>query len=296
VLDVAYHGITNTLIDLSPYKHLGPGGQGTPDWVHVAPLADPYRSKKTVSESAKDISKILERIHANGKSLASFLAESCPSVGGQILFADGYLSNVYRLVRNAGGLCIADEVQTGYGRIGTHFWGFESQDVIPDIVVLGKPIGNGHPIGAVVTTKEIAAAFDNGMEFFSTFGGNTVSCAIGLSVLQVVLDEKLQQHAFEVGSAMLQKLRELQHRCPIIGDVRGSGLFLGVELVRDRETLEPATEEASYVVNRMREEGILLGTDGPFHSVLKIRPPMPFSQEDGTILVDVLDRVLAELA
>ncbi|HSE40127.1 MAG TPA: aminotransferase class III-fold pyridoxal phosphate-dependent enzyme, partial [Acidobacteriota bacterium] len=295
VLDAAYHGITSTLIDLSPYKHLGPGGEGTPDWVHVAPLADPYRSRKTVSESVQDISQILQRIKKQGKSLAALLAESCPSVGGQILFAQGYLSNVYRLVREAGGLCIADEVQTGYGRIGTHFWGFESQNVVPDIVVLGKPIGNGHPIGAVVTTKEIAAAFDNGMEFFSTFGGNTVSCAIGLSVLEVVLEEQLQQHAYTVGSSLLQQLQQLQQRHLIIGDVRGSGFFLGVELVHNRKTLEPATEEASYVVDRMRELGILLGTDGPFHNVLKIRPPMPFSQEDATVFVDALDPVLAEL-
>ena len=177
-------------------------------------------------------------------------------------------------------MCIADEVQTAYGRMGTHFYAFEDQDVVPDIVVLGKPIGNGYPLGAVVTTPEIAASFDNGMEFFSTFGGSTVSCAVGLAVLDVVQEERLQDHALRVGAALLEALRRLAARHPLVGDVRGSGLFLGVELVKDRATLEPAAAEASDVVNRMRERGILLGTDGPFHNVLKIRPPMPFTRED----------------
>jgi 4-aminobutyrate aminotransferase-like enzyme len=215
-------------------------------------------------------------------------------VGGQILFPAGYLAHVYRHVRQAGGVCIADEVQTGYGRMGTHFYAFEAQGVVPDIVVLGKPIGNGHPVGAVVTTPEIAAAFDNGMEFFSTFGGNTVSCAVGLAVLQTVLEEDLQAHALRVGERMLAGLRPLVDRYAIVGDVRGSGLFVGVELVRDRETLEPAGEEASFVANRMREHGILLGTDGPYHNVVKIRPPMPFDEDDADLLVATMDRVLAE--
>jgi 4-aminobutyrate aminotransferase-like enzyme len=212
------------------------------------------------------------------------------------VFPPGYLAEVYRQVRAAGGVCIADEVQTGLGRMGTSFWAFEDQGVVPDIVVLGKPLGNGHPIGAVVTTPEIAAGFDNGMEFFSTFGGNTVSCAIGLAVLDVVRDESLQHHARQVGERLLAGLRPLADRHRIVGDVRGSGLFLGVELVRDRETLEPAGAEASYVANRMREMGILLGTDGPYHNVVKIRPPMPFGDEDADLLVDALDRILVELS
>ena len=211
------------------------------------------------------------------------------------MFPPGYLAEVYRQVRAAGGVCIADEVQTGLGRMGTSFWAFEDQRAVPDIVVLGKPLGNGHPIGAVITTPEIAAAFDNGMEFFSTFGGNTVSCAIGLAVLDVVRDESLQEHARQVGERLLAGLRPLTDCHRIVGDVRGSGLFLGVELVRDRDTLEPAGEEASYVANRMREMGILLGTDGPYHNVVKIRPPMPFGDEDADLLVDAFDRILAEL-
>jgi 4-aminobutyrate aminotransferase-like enzyme len=212
-----------------------------------------------------------------------------PSVAGQIILPDGYLERVYEAVRAGGGVCIADEVQTGYGRIGTHFWGFEKYGVVPDVVVLGKPIGNGHPIGAVITTPAIAESFDNGMEFFSTFGGNNVSCAIGLSVLEVVQAENLQSHAFEVGEHLLNGLRDLQNRRDIIRDVRGSGLFIGVELTKHDA---PATAEAKRIVNRMREEGILLGTDGPSHNVLKIRPPMPFSVENADQLLTTFDTIL----
>jgi 4-aminobutyrate aminotransferase-like enzyme len=201
---------------------------------------------------------------------------------------------VFQYIRQAGGVCIVDEVQTGFGRTGIHFWGFEAQEVVPDIVVLGKPIGNGHPLGAVVTTRVIADAFDNGMEYFSTFGGNPVSCAIGLEVLNVVQEEGLQEHALRVGNYLLEGLRPLVDHYPIVGDVRGSGLFLGMELVRDRETLEPAAEEASFVVNRMRDHGILAGTDGPYHNVVKIRPPMPFNEDDAAFLVEVMDKVLNE--
>jgi hypothetical protein len=162
-------------------------------------------------------------------------------------------------------------------------------------VVLGKPIGNGHPIAAVITTSEVAGSFDNGMEFFSTFGGNPVSCAVGLAVLQIVQDEGLQRHALEVGNYLLAGLRSLQEKHKLVGDVRGAGLFLGVELVRDRYTLEPAAVEAKFVINRMVERGILMGTDGPLHNVLKIRPPMPFSSADADHLVATLDDVFALL-
>jgi 4-aminobutyrate aminotransferase-like enzyme len=291
VLDHAYHGNTTTMIDISPYKHDGPGGSGPPSWVHKIPLPDvfrgQYRGDDAGPQYATQVEKVVDQVKSN------FICESLPSVGGQIVLPEGYLPQVYQAIRNAGGVCIADEVQTGYGRIGEHFWGFQKYDVVPDIVVLGKPIGNGHPIGAVVTTSEIAASFDNGMEFFSTYGGNTVSSAIGLTVLSVVQDEALQAHAAEVGEYLLEELRRLMSRYEVIGDVRGSGLFIGVELVRDRETRKPATQFAETVVNRMREERILFGTDGPFHNVLKIRPPMPFSLSDASRLVETLDRVLA---
>jgi len=276
VLDHAYHGNTTGLIDLSPYKHNGPGGEGAPAWVHAVPLPT----------SELDAAGVVSQIPPH---LCGFMAESLPSVAGQIVLPQGYLQRVYEAVRGAGGVCIADEVQTGFGRIGTHFYGFEMYDVVPDIVVLGKPIGNGHPIGAVITTRAIADSFDNGMEFFSTFGGNNVSCAIGLAVLEVVQEEKLQQHALRIGERLLEGLRTLQQRHSLIADVRGSGLFLGIELLRD---LEPATLDANRIVNRMREHGILIGTDGPHHNVLKIRPPMPFDEEDAAHLLSVLSNVL----
>ena len=292
VLDAAYHGNTTTLIEISPYKFNGPGGAGKPSWVHVAPLPDDYRGayKRDDPRAGEKYAAAVSQLIDVG--ICAFIAESCPSVGGQIMLPPGYLDAVYRHVRAAGGVCIADEVQTAYGRIGTHFYGFEQHGVIPDIVVLGKPIGNGHPIGAVVTTREIAASFDNGMEFFSTFGGNTVSCAVGLAVLDVMADEGLQAHALRVGAHLLSRLRPLVNTSPLVGDVRGSGLFVGVELVRDRQTLEPATKEASDVVNRLREEGILIGTDGPYHNVLKIRPPMPITIDDAEVLVSRLEEAL----
>lgn len=278
VLDHAYHGNTTTLIDLSPYKHDGPGGTGPPSWVHKVPLP------RTAGD-AEHVVKVIKTID----KLCAFIAESMPSVAGQIVLPVDYLDRVYDVVRGAGGVCIADEVQTGYGRIGTHFWAFESYSVVPDIVVLGKPIGNGHPIGAVITTPEIAASFDNGMEFFSTFGGNTVSCAIGLAVLEVVQQEKLQTHALTVGEHLLNGLRDLQKHHKLIREIRGSGFFLGVELIKDDE---PATKEAHRIVNAMREHAILLGADGPFHNVLKIRPPMPFSTNDADHFLTTLRQVL----
>jgi 4-aminobutyrate aminotransferase-like enzyme/Ser/Thr protein kinase RdoA (MazF antagonist) len=301
VLESAYHGNTTTLIDLSPYKHAGPGGTGAPHWVHVAPLPDDYRGlfkrrdPDAGTKYAAQVTDIVQRVTADGRRLAGFIAETCPSVGGQIILPRGYLSAVYRAVRAAGGLCIADEVQTGLGRMGTHCWAFEAHDVVPDIVVMGKPLGNGHPIGAVVTTRAIADSFDTGMEFFSTFGGNNVSCAIGLAVLDVLRDEQLQSHALRVGARMHAGLDALRDRHAIIGDVRGTGLFLGVELVRDPETLEPAGPEASFVANRMREMGVLLGTDGPHHNVVKIRPPMPFDEANADLLVDVFESALRKL-
>ena len=211
------------------------------------------------------------------------------------MLPEGYLAAAYAIVRDTGGVCIADEVQTGLGRIGTHFWAFEAQGVVPDIVVMGKPLGNGHPLAAVIARREIAESFDNGMEFFSTFGGNQVSCAIGHTVLDVLHDEQLQNHALVVGQRLLNELGACAGRHELVGDVRGSGLFLGVELVRDRQSLEPADREASYVVNRMRDEGVLAGTDGPYHNVVKIRPPMPFDLANADRLVETFDRVLAEL-
>jgi 4-aminobutyrate aminotransferase-like enzyme/Ser/Thr protein kinase RdoA (MazF antagonist) len=302
VLEAAYHGHTTGLIDISPYKHAGPGGQGPPPWVYTAPIPDgyrgPYKSHDPLAGAkyAGHVASLTAKLQAQGQGPAGFIAETFPSVGGQVIPPPGYLPAAYRAIRAAGGLCIADEVQTGYGRIGSHFYAFEAQDVVPDIVVLGKPIGNGHPLAAVVTTRAVADAFDNGMEFFSTFGGNTVSCAVGLSVLDVLVREDLMGQARRVGQRLLAGLRALAGRHEMVGDVRGAGLFLGLELVRDRLTLEPAADEATFVANRLRDHGILLGTDGPFHNVIKIRPPMPFDEQDADYLTEILDLVLAELA
>jgi 4-aminobutyrate aminotransferase-like enzyme/Ser/Thr protein kinase RdoA (MazF antagonist) len=295
VLEHAYHGHTTTLIDVSPYKFLGPGGSGRRDWVHVAPLPDDYRGphRRDDPEAGPRYARHVGELAARAVR-PTFLAETLPSVAGQIVLPPGYLAEAYRYVRAAGGVCIADEVQTGFGRLGSQFWGFVGQGVVPDIVVLGKPIGNGFPLGAVITTPEIAASFDNGMEFFATFGGNPVACAAGLAVLDVLRDEGLQENARQVGERLMAGLRRLQDRHPLIGDVRGSGLYLGVDLVRDRETREPAGAQADYVVNRLRERGILTGTDGPGHNVLKLRPPLCFRPGDADLFVSTLDDVLAE--
>ncbi len=300
VLEHAYHGHTTTLVDVSPYKFDGPGGGGLRPWVHVAPLPDLYRGPYQSDDPeagvryAGHVGDIAALLREEGPGLAAFLAETLPSVAGQIVLPPGYLAEAYRHVREAGGVCIADEVQTGFGRLGTHRWGFEAQGVVPDVVVLGKPIGNAFPLSAVVTTREIATSFDTGMEFFSTFGGNPVSCAVGLAVLDVLEEEGLQERALRVGERLIRGLRELQARHALIGDVRGSGLFLGVELVRDRTTLEPAAEEAAYVVERLRELGVLTGTDGPHHNVLKLRPPLVLSEADAELFLEVLAEVLEE--
>ena len=218
------------------------------------------------------------------------------SCGGQIIPPEGYLESAFAHVHNAGGVCIVDEVQVGFGRAGTHFWAFEQQNVVPDIVVMGKPIGNGHPMAAVVTTLAIADSFaDIGMEFFSTFGGNPVSCAIGMAVLDVIENEGLQQHALEVGTRLLDGMRQLMGRQSLIGDVRGTGLFIGIELVRDRETLEPADTEAEQLINGLRQRGMLTSTDGPFHNVIKIKPPMVLTADDVDMFVRCIDDELTEL-
>ncbi len=300
VLESAYHGHTAALIDASPYKHDGPGGRGAPPHVHAVVMPDDYRGPHRRDDAscgekyAGYVAAAIEDVLARDRRVAAFLSETLLSCGGQIELPAAYLQEAYRYTRAAGGICIADEVQVGFGRLGTQFWGFETQGVVPDIVTLGKPIGNGHPLGAVVTTSEIARAFETGMEYFNTFGGNPVSCAAGLAVLDVIRDERLQEHALAVGDRLKQRLTALGDSYPAFGDVRGRGLFLGVELVRDRVSREPATEVATYVVERMKDHGILLSTDGPDRNVIKIKPPLPFTFQDADRLVGVLDRVLTE--
>ncbi|XP_024138670.1 5-phosphohydroxy-L-lysine phospho-lyase [Oryzias melastigma] len=302
VLDHAYHGHLMSLIDISPYKFRKLAGQK--DWVHVAPLPDIYRGiyredhpnpGQAYADTVKDL---IEEIHRKGRKISAFFAESLPSVGGQILLPQGYSNKVAEYVRSAGGVFVADEVQTGFGRVGSHFWGFQLQgeNFCPDIVTMGKPMGNGHPVACVATTAEIAEAFTaNGVEYFNTFGGNPVSCAIGLAVLDVIEEEDLRGNALRVGEHLQVLLKKLQARHEVIGDVRVAGLFAGVELVTDRQKRTPATNLAALVVKRLKEEDrICMSTDGPWDNVLKFKPPMCFSVEDADLVVTCMDRILSD--
>ncbi|MDZ7781001.1 MAG: aminotransferase class III-fold pyridoxal phosphate-dependent enzyme [Gemmatimonadota bacterium] len=299
-LEGGYHGHTQTLVDVSHYKFAGKGGRGAPPWVRTTPAPDVYRGAygrnmpDRASRYAGHVRDALADLRGASITPAAFIAETFLSCGGQIEPPQGYLAAAYQHARAAGAVCIADEIQTGFGRIGSDFWSFESQDVVPDIVTLGKPVGNGHPIGVVITTPEIAESFDNGMEFFSTFGGNPVSAAIGLAVLDVLEEEDLQDRAAVLGGTLKGSLASLAMRHDVVGDIRGRGLFLGIDLVSDRASKRPAPEVARYVIDRLAERGVLVGVDGPEHNVLKIKPPMPFSEEDAERLVEELDTVLGE--
>ena len=301
-LDWGYHGNTNGLIEVSPYKFNRKGGRGKPEHVEIAELADPYRGRfKGSGENsgiayAASVAEKVELIRQKtGQGPAAFIAEAISGCGGQVFFPEAYLKTAAEHVRKAGGLVIIDEVQTGFGRVGNHMWAHGPQGVVPDIVTLGKPIGNGHPMAAVVTTPEIAKAFANGMEFFSSFGGNPVSAAVGMAVLDVLEQEGLQAKARVTGEHLKTHFRALAETHPLIGHVRGEGLFLGVELVKDRGTLEPATEEAGCIANDMREHGVLISTDGPFDNVLKIKPPMAFGLREADILADALQAALERI-
>jgi 4-aminobutyrate aminotransferase-like enzyme/Ser/Thr protein kinase RdoA (MazF antagonist) len=301
VLDHAYHGTTTVAMEMSPYKFDGKGGFGQMPWIHKAINPDQYRGpykygdKNAGAKYASDVQRIIEALKKDGKAPAVFICETLLGVGGQMPLPPNYLKEVYKHIRAAGGVCIADEVQVGFGRVGDTFWGFELQEVVPDIVVMGKPIGNGHPLAAVVVTNEIANAFNNGMEYFNTYAGNPVSMAAGLAVLDVIENEQMQQHAKEVGEYLMNGLRRLKDKYPIIGDVRGHGLFIGAELVKDPATLEPALPEIVIIVEKMKAKGYLLSTDGPLHNVLKIKPPIPFNQTNADELIQYLDEVLNEL-
>ncbi len=299
--DHGYHGNTTGAIDISAYKFNAKGGIGQPDWVQLIEVADDYRGRfrRGDPDCAEKYSRLVDdaiaAIEARGGKLAGFIAETFPSVGGQIIPPKGYLAGVYKRIRAAGGVCIADEVQTGLGRLGEYYFGFEQQNAIPDIVVLGKPIGNGHPLGVLVTTREIADSFARGPEYFSTFGGSTLSCRMGKEVLDIVDDEGLMENALAMGQIFLDGLRNLQKKYEVVGDVRGYGLFIGVDLVTNRKTREPGTKIANYVKNRLRENRILIGSEGPFDNILKIRPPLTIAKEDVEMILTNLDLILAEV-
>jgi ethanolamine-phosphate phospho-lyase len=309
-VDHAYHGHLTSIVAISPYKYTQRKGYKKPDWVHVAPCPDVYRGKyrKQSKEDdsdfgflyANEVRKIIEEIESRDKRLSAFIVESLQSCAGQIILPENYLRSVYKYVRDAGGVCIADEVQVGFGRMGSKWWAFQLQgdDVVPDIVTLGKPMGNGHPVSAVVTTREVAASFYNaGGSWFNTFGGNPVSCAVALAVIRVLERENLLERARQVGERLLTRLqRELFPNYSIIGDIRGQGLFVGIELVEDRASKTPATEKAQIILDRLKNEfRVIVTTDGPHENILKLKPPMVFTEANADFFVSSLEKILSTL-
>jgi 4-aminobutyrate aminotransferase-like enzyme/Ser/Thr protein kinase RdoA (MazF antagonist) len=294
--EVGYHGNANMCIDISSYKFDGKGGNGAPEHTQIFPLPDTFRGKyrgeNTANKYAEEVQKCIDNIQQKGRNVGGFIIEPIISCGGQIELPDGFLAQAYKLVRDAGGICISDEVQVGCGRMGKTFWGFQLHDVIPDIVTIGKPLGNGHPVAAVACTQEVADQFANGMEYFNTFGGNPVSCAIATEVLRTVKRDKLQENALSVGEYLKSELQQLSEKFPIIGDVRGQGLFLGIELVDG--SLNPLAKQTDYLANRMKDHGILMSTDGPDYNVLKIKPPIVFTKENAEELLFYLTKILNE--
>ena len=293
----AYHGGSASTMGLtahSTWKYNYPHSFG----VHHAIAADPYRGPwgrddpDAGANYAADIQNLIQ--HATPGKVAGFFAEAIQGVGGSVVYPDGYLKHAYEHVRAAGGVCVCDEVQTGFGRTGEAFWGFETQDVMPDIVTMAKGIGNGAPLAAVVTTPEIAKTMADRIHF-NTFGGNPISCAIGKAVLEVMDRENLQQNCLEVGGYLLDGFRGLMAKHDIIGDVRGKGLMTGIELVKDRGTKEPATEACVRVWERAKTLGLLIGKGGFFGNVLRIKPPMCLTRPDVDFMIDVLDRAFSDL-
>ena len=300
VLSGAYHGHTSSLIDISPYKFLGSGGKGKPDFVHLIPMPDMYRGEHKMADAKPEeyyidlVNKTITKIEKKGKRLAFFIVEPIMGCGGQIIVPPSFMTEAFKIVKEAGGLCIVDEVQIGFGRVGSHFWGFEMSGVIPDIITLGKPIGNGHPLSVVITKKHIAEAFNNGMEYFNSFGGNPVSCEVGQAVLDIIKQEELQKNAHETGTYLLDGLKDAQNKHNIIGDVRGAGLFIGIELIKNYDKMIPAPDEAKFVVNQMKKRGILISSDGPDHNVLKIKPPLVFNRNNADYFLESFESIMSE--
>ena len=294
VMEHGYHGHTQTATDISDYKFSNPKGQGQKEHILKTQIPDTYRGKYTLNDgnAGKMYAKeAIEQIENSDKPIAAFISEPIVGCAGQVPLAEGYLKRIYPAIRKQGGICISDEVQTGFGRLGDYFWGYETHDVIPDLVVVGKPIANGHPMGAVICTSEVAESFGKGVEFFSSFGGNPVSCAIASSVLDVIKEEKLQENAKAVGDYYKSLFLALQKKYRCIGDVRGSGLFLGVEIVEEN-SLNPNTELAHHIKNTLRDGNILISTDGPYDSVIKTKPPLIFTKENAKEVVDATEVVL----
>jgi len=302
VVNNAYHGHTNSLINISPYKFNGKGGLGKKEHVHIIDMPDgirgkwKYKDKNWIKKYIDQGQQTLDKIYENNRSLSCFFVESILGCGGQIILPPDYLKNIFDLVRKKNALCIIDEVQTGFGRVGKDYWAFEEHKVIPDIVTLGKPMGNGHPIAAVITTKEIAKVFNNGMEYFNSFGGNPVSCAVGNAVLDIIHEEELQSHANKVGKYFLSKLLKIKNKFPnLISEVRGRGLFIGIDFIYNNNSFKPNPKLASNIINTLREKGILLSTDGPCNNIIKIKPPLPFNKNDVDFVCFEIDYFLSSL-
>ncbi|MCX4854868.1 aminotransferase class III-fold pyridoxal phosphate-dependent enzyme [Streptomyces canus] len=295
-VEEAYHGWTYASDAVSTSIADNPNALSSrPSWVHTVAAPNSYRGRRRGAEARRYAPEAVARITElaeQGHPPAAFISEPFYGNAGGIPLPDGYLRQVYDATRAVGGLCIADEVQVGYGRLGTHFWGFEQQGVVPDIVTVAKAMGNGHPLGAVITRREIADAYRTQGYFFSSAGGSPVSSVVGLTVLDVLRDERLQDNALEVGGYLKQRLEELAARHPLIGAVHGSGLYLGVEFVRNRETLEPATEETAAICNRLRELGVIVQPTSDRQCVLKIKPPMCLTRQSADVFAAALDDVL----
>ncbi len=296
-MDGGYHGNTGNLIDISHYKHDGPGGAGAPDWVRTVPCPDPFRGRYRDGGKAAELYPQHVAEAATGFDPAAFLFEPLIGCGGQIIPPAGYWTAACQHARDAGAVVIADEVQVGFGRVGSHWWAHQLDDEFggarPDIVTLGKPIGNGHPMAAVITTTEIADAFANGMEYFNTFGGNPVSCAIGMAVLDVIEDEQLMSNAAAIGKQLQTGIRDLAQQFPVIGDVRGAGLYLGAEFIEPNASdLQPNAARLTAVLDYCKDAGVLFSSDGPDHNVLKIKPPIIWSRAEADLALAVLKQAL----
>jgi 4-aminobutyrate aminotransferase-like enzyme len=292
----AYHGWTYASDAVSTSIADNPNALATrPSWVHTVDAANSYRGLHRDGDAhryAPEAAAVINQLIADNRRPAGFIGESYFGNAGGVALPDGYLSEVYAAVRAGGGLAISDEVQVGYGRLGEWFWGFQQQGVVPDIVAVAKSIGGGHPLGAVITRRDIADRYRTQGYFFSSTGGSPVSSAIGMAVLDVIEQEKLQDNALNVGRHLKGRLEKLADEHDIIGRVHGSGLYVGVEFVRDRATLEPATEETEGICNRLLDLGIIMQPTGDFQNVLKIKPPLCISRESADYFVDGLERVL----
>ncbi|GAA1906394.1 aminotransferase [Lapillicoccus jejuensis] len=295
----AYHGWTALSDAVSTSLYDNPAALGTrPDWVHLASAPNPYRGRHrgpgAGAAYGQEVRDLVEGLVADGRPPAAFVCEPLLGNAGGVLLPDGYLAAAYDAVRAAGGLAVADEVQVGYGRTGRWWWAFERSGVVPDVITVAKPMGAGHPLGAVITTRAVAEAFGAAGSFFSSAGGSPVSCVTGLTVLDVIEDEGLQANAAAVGDHLLAGLAGLADRHRIVGAVHGAGLYLGVELVRDRVTLEPATAECAAICERLRELGVVVQPAGERANVLKLKPPMTLTRGSADVVLGALDTVLRD--